>query len=123
MLLRQALFNYLHQRKAIDDATLAALLEVAASTSEELSRRLAAWDHCTAAQLAQTVRHGASTPGTRRLATSGCASRRWRPERGSRVNPVGSGERIGSCGASAPCQERSTGAVQKWRGAGATNRL
>lgn len=67
-ILHQALFNCLHDRKAIDDAMLAGLLDIAARTDEELSRTLAAWKHCTAAQLAQIVRHSASPPGVHRLA-------------------------------------------------------
>jgi hypothetical protein len=67
-MLRQALFNYLYRRKTIDDAALAGLLDIAARTDEDLSRMLAAWQHCTAAQLAQIVHHDASALGVRRLA-------------------------------------------------------
>jgi hypothetical protein len=68
-MLRQALFNYLHHRKAIDDVTLAGLLDAAARTGEGLSRTLATWNRLTVEQLAQVIRHDASAPGARRLAT------------------------------------------------------
>lgn len=67
-MLHQALFSYLYDRTAIDDATLIGLLDIAACTDEELSRHLAAWKHSTAAQLGQIVRHEASSSGVRRLA-------------------------------------------------------
>lgn len=67
-LLQFALFSYLRHRAAIDDAAFAGLLDIAASTNEALSRKLAAWEHWTAAQLAQIIRHDASMLSVRRLA-------------------------------------------------------
>jgi hypothetical protein len=93
-LLGQALFGYLHKRKAIDDATLARLLDIAARTQEDLSRDLAAWQHCTTAQLAQIVRYNDATPGVRRLAAQRLRVRALEAGAGVAVNLVGFGERI-----------------------------
>src|SRR5262245_58113203 len=67
-ILDDAMFRYLNDRTAIDDVTLAGLLDVAARSPEEIARQLVAWKHWTAAQLAQIARHDASAPGVRRLA-------------------------------------------------------
>jgi hypothetical protein len=74
--LHRALFNYLDDRRAVDDGTLVRLLDIAAQTDEEFSRMVAAWDRLTVHQLVQVVHHNASAPGVHRLrATLGsCAS-------------------------------------------------
>jgi hypothetical protein len=93
-LLGQALFGYLHERKAIDDATLAKLLDIAARTHEDLSRALAAWQHCTTAQLAQIVRHNSAAPGVRRLAAQRLRFRAREGGADVAVKLDGFGERI-----------------------------
>lgn len=93
-MLNQALFNYLNSRRAVEDVTLAGLLDIAAQTDEELSRQLAAWEQLTLQQLAQIVRHDASAPGVHRLAAQRLRVHSFEAGADLAVNLVGFGDQI-----------------------------